>query len=258
MKILMVAILATFLTGCGFEIVDTGYRGVETRFGAVQGGTLDEGIHFYNPFTSDVVEMNVREQKAELKTIAYSKDAQLVNLEYTLNFRPNKSVMHDFYQEVGQDWANVLIPQILEGAAKEIIGQYKAVDLITNRQKAVDAVKVLITSRLKVKHINLVNFEITDFDFDNDFEQAVKEKVIAVEQAKKSLNLLEKAKNDKQIQITEAQAHAESMRIKANALKTNRSLIEYEAIQKWDGNLPQFMMGSGGAVPFINLTPAGK
>jgi len=69
---------------------------------------------------------------------------------------------------------------------------------------------------------------------------------------------LEKAKNDKQIQITEAQAHAESMRIKANALKTNRSLIEYEAIQKWDGNLPQFMMGSGGAVPFINLTPAGK
>ena len=33
-------------SGCGFEIVDTGYRGVETRFGEVVGEALPEGIHF--------------------------------------------------------------------------------------------------------------------------------------------------------------------------------------------------------------------
>ena len=43
------------------------------------------------------------------------------------------------------------------------------------------------------------------------------------------------------------------MRIKSNALKTNKSLIEYEAVQKWDGKLPQYT--GGGAMPFINLNP---
>ena len=41
------------------------------------------------------------------------------------------------------------------------------------------------------------------------------------------------------------------MRIKANALERNPKLVSYEAVQKWDGTLPQYMMGD--AVPFINI-----
>jgi len=137
-----------------------------------------------------------------------------------------------------------------------VFGSYNAVALITNRSKAVLEVKTLITSRLLVKNIILTNFELTNLDFDDDFEAAVKMKVIAVEQAKTSLNLMEKALNDKQILITDAQARAESMRIRAKALTANKGLIEYEAVMKWDGTLPHFMMSGGqGAVPFINLTP---
>lgn len=258
MRLFLMLTLVGFLTSCGFEVVDTGHRGVKTRFGKVLGGTLDEGIHFYNPFTTDVTEMDVREKRLDLKTTAYSKDAQIVNVVYSLNFRPEKNVMHNFYQEVGKDWANIIIPQILEGAVKEEVGRQIAVELITNRQITVTAIKSLITERLKQKNIFLTNFEVTDLDFDDQFEAAVKRKVIAVEDAKTSKNLLEKAKNDKQIAITEAQAEAESMRIRANALKTNKSLIEYEAIQRWDGKLPRFMFGGGkggGAVPFINVAP---
>ena len=31
----------------------------------------------------------------------------------------------------------------------------------------------------------------------------------------------------------------------------NKNLVEYEAVQKWDGKLPQYMMGN--SVPFVNL-----
>ena len=41
------------------------------------------------------------------------------------------------------------------------------------------------------------------------------------------------------------------MAIRANALAQNKALVEYEAVQKWNGKLPIYMMGN--AIPFINL-----
>jgi hypothetical protein len=41
------------------------------------------------------------------------------------------------------------------------------------------------------------------------------------------------------------------MRIKATALERNQKLVEYEAVQKWNGELPQYV-GSG-SIPFINI-----
>ena len=39
--------------------------------------------------------------------------------------------------------------------------------------------------------------------------------------------------------------------IKANALERNPKLVNYEAVQKWDGKMPQYMLGN--SVPFIDL-----
>ena len=50
-----------------------------------------------------------------------------------------------------------------------------------------------------------------------------------------------------------AEAEAKSMAIRAKALSQNKSLVQYEAVQKWDGKMPQYMLGS--SVPFINVTP---
>jgi len=49
-----------------------------------------------------------------------------------------------------------------------------------------------------------------------------------------------------------AKANAESMTIRANALSQNPKLVEWEAVQKWNGELPNYMLG--GATPFINMT----
>jgi regulator of protease activity HflC (stomatin/prohibitin superfamily) len=53
--------------------------------------------------------------------------------------------------------------------------------------------------------------------------------------------------------VISAQAEAESIRIRTNALGANPRLVEWEAVQKWDGKLPQYQLG--GATPFINISP---
>lgn len=251
-KVIALVLMSTFLTGCGFSIVDTGYRGVKTRFGKVSGPTLDEGLHFFNPFTTNIVEMDVREKRIDSRTIAYTKDVQNVTIQYSLNYFPDKNKMHEFYQNVGMGWANTLIPQILEGAVKEVVGQYEAVALINNRQQAVSAIKELAKKRLQEKSVTARNFELTNFDFNDAFEQAVEAKVIAIQQAEEAKNKTVRVQEEADQKLIAAKSEAESMRIRAQALTQNKSLVQYEAVQKWDGKLPEIMAGDG-AVPFINV-----
>ena len=42
------------------------------------------------------------------------------------------------------------------------------------------------------------------------------------------------------------------MRIRARALTQNKSLVEYEAVMKWDGKMPSVILG-GGSTPLVNL-----
>ena len=48
-----------------------------------------------------------------------------------------------------------------------------------------------------------------------------------------------------------AQAEAEAINIKAKALEANPNLTTYEAVQKWNGQMPQYMLGN--SIPFVNL-----
>lgn len=51
--------------------------------------------------------------------------------------------------------------------------------------------------------------------------------------------------------IETGDAELEGIGIKSEALTRNPKITEYEAIQKWDGKLPTYMLGN--STPFINI-----
>lgn len=234
-----------------FTVVDTGHRGVRLRFGAVVGAALPEGLHFKVPFVEHIIQMDTRIQKLENRTSTYSSDAQVVEVFSSLNYSLEPAVAHVVYQTVGVDWERKLISQILEGTIKEVTGKYKAVDIISDREQATTSIRELLKQKLRERDILVSNFEINNLDFDDAFEAAVKNKVIAVEQAKEAQNKTVRIKEESQQKIIQAQAEAESMRIRAQALSQNKSLVQYEAVQKWDGKLPQYLLGE--TVPFVEV-----
>src|SRR3954454_7664182 len=74
--IIGIAIFVASVAGCGIKVVDTGHRGIETRFGKVVSDSLPEGIYFYNPITSTMVEMDTRIQRQDGETDTYTRDVQ--------------------------------------------------------------------------------------------------------------------------------------------------------------------------------------
>jgi regulator of protease activity HflC (stomatin/prohibitin superfamily) len=236
MKKIVALIMLLSLTGCGYTTVDTGYRGVETHFGKVVSESLPEGLYWYNPFTSDVIQIDTRIQKWDGQTTAYTRDVQQATVLFTLNYRLDPTKAHIVYQSVGTDWAAKLVGQVVHESIKREFGQHEAVDMVSQRDKASRSIEAEVTANI---------------DYTNEFEHAVEAKVVAQQKAIEEANRTKQIEEQKTQAILRAEGEAESIRIRANALAQNAKLVEWEAVQKWDGKMPQYMLG--GAVPFIQM-----
>lgn len=250
MKYLLL-ILALITSACGFEVVDTGHRGLRTTFGEIVSKPLPEGLYFYNPFTSNLIEIDVREVKLEDQTLAFTRDTQNVQMSYAVTYYPNPDKVDYIYKQFGWDWDTKIIKPAVLGSIKDVVGQYIADDLVGKREQAKSAAQKELTASLAGRDIIVTRLDFTNLDFDDAYEKAVEEKVVAIQNAAKSKNITVQIQEEARQKVETAKADAESMRIKTQALSQSKGLVQYEAIQKWNGQLPTYMFGS--SVPMINL-----
>jgi regulator of protease activity HflC (stomatin/prohibitin superfamily) len=250
----IIAIVVVSVAGCGIKVVDTGQRGVKTRFGEITSTSLPEGLYFYNPITSNIIEIDTRVQRQDGDTESYTRDVQQAHIKYTLNYRLQQDKAHIVYRDVGRDWEQKLIPQVVLGTLKEVVGKWDAVDLIANRDKAGATTFEAMRAKFAERFVEVSRFEITDIAYTHEFENSVEAKVIAQQKAIEEQNHTKQIEEQARQKVLSAEAEAKSMQIRAEALEQNAKLVEWEAVQKWNGVLPQYMLG-GGATPFINLTP---
>ncbi len=106
-------------------------------------------------------------------------------------------------------------------------------------------------NRLTPRFIVVDDFSIVNFDFSDSYERAVEDKQVAQQQALKAENDLRRIQVEAEQRIAQAKAEAEAIRIQSDALQQNQGLIKLEAVKKWNGILPQYMLGN--SVPFIEL-----
>lgn len=261
-KILAVLAVALALTGCA-EQVDSGNVGIRKSFGEVEQVSLPPGLYWYSPIGGDVLEMNVQQIRWNANTAAYTKDVQQATVGFAVNYRLRADKAYEVYSTVGTEWANALMPQIVVAAIKNEFGKWNAVDIIANRPAVQKDITAAITTALAPKYVIIERFEITNIDYDANFEKAVEEKVIAEQTALKAKNqtvtveeqarqTVIQAKAEADSQLLRAEAEAKSIRIRADALSQNPKLVELEAVKQWDGKLPVNMYGNG-AVPFIKV-----
>jgi prohibitin 2 len=243
--------LVFMLAAC--EQIDTGHRGIQTRFGEVDEklGSIPEGLYFYNPLTTSIIEMDVRVQRLEGTANTYTKDVQQADIKYVVNYRLDPNAAHTIFKTVGKGWAGQLVPQAVEGIMKQVVGHYDAVDLIEHRGKATAEIQAAIAESLKPKFVILDRIELVNIQYHKAFEQAVEQKVVAVQKAVEEKNRTVQVQEQAKQQLISAEAQAKSMQIRASALVANPKLVEYEAVQKWDGKLPQYMLSN--TTPFISV-----
>ena len=232
-------------------IVGVGERGVKVTLGQTSPVALEEGVHFVMPFISTVKKMNVKTVKSNIATMAQSKDIQQARIVYVVNYNLQPENAPKMWRTVGRDYVSVDVMPTVEGIVKDTIGKWNAQDIVANREKVASEVLFKLNEKLGPKYINVSDFQITEIQYSQAFEQAIESKVTAEQEALKAKNKTVQVQEEARQKIIASEAEAKSMAIRAQALTQNKNLVEYEAVQKWDGKLPQYMMGK--SVPFVNL-----
>lgn len=243
----IVAAVVVLIVLCNcFTVVEAGHTGVVVTLGKVNEHVLQEGLHFKAPFVQDVVKIDNRITKLEVETEAFSKDLQTVTTKLAINYRVDTAKSYSIYKNIGRDYEAVLVTPAVNEVLKAIVAQYTAEQSVTNRALISDGLVSGLNEKLNEIGLYVTDVNIINFDFSEAYINAIEEKQVAQQQ-------LLKAETEKQTAITNAEAEAEATRIKAEAeAAANKALtesltaelIEYNKIQKWNGQLPQVTGGS--------------
>ena len=251
--VLVLLLLVCFIVMCNpFAMVGPGERGIKIRLGQVQPESYGEGLHFIFPFIQKFRTMDVKTQKNTFTTAVYTKDIQQAKITYVLNFNIQPEKVNKLFQEIGLDYVSKIVSPVVEGTIKDIIGKWNAQDLIANREKATDDILFKLQEQLTRNYINVTDFQMTEINYSSVFEKAIESKVTAEQEALRAKNKTVQVQEEAKQKVIAAEAEAKSMAIRAQALSQNKSLVQYEAVQKWDGKMPQYMLGN--TVPFINVS----
>lgn len=250
-KVVCLILGCNLIHSCGFETIDTGHRGLFVKFGEIQGEPVPEGFYKYNPFSTSLIEIDVRERKIEKETNCFTKDTQHVSVSFAITYYPDPSKVHDIYKQFGLDWQSKIIEPVALGSVRDVIGRYVADDLVAKLEIAKCDAERELREKLVGRNMVLTRLDFTGIDFDDGYKRAIESKVVAIQKAAEAKNRTVEVEEHAKQSIIAAQAEAKSMAIRSQALSQNKGLVDYEAVQRWDGKLPQYMMGN--SVPFINL-----
>lgn len=111
----------------------------------------------------------------------------------------------------------------------------------TKKSEFLDKVTAKINESLSDEGFKIEKVTILDIRPPDSIKAAISSKMEAQQNAQRS-------KAEAESVVTKARAEAESIRMRQSTLSP--AFIQYEAIQKWDGHLPNV---NSGAIPFINV-----
>ncbi len=284
-KKILIAFLIVVLIGVVIDIfnpsygwcatVPAGHVGVVEEFGQVRESILQPGFHLTG-FFEHVHPVDVRTQRHNYNTEAFSSDIQQVGLSIAVNENISPDVAYKLYTTVGMNYLeNLLEPRLMENA-KVVISKYTAESLIANREKLSAEVLVKMQADMAQYGIYVSAISIENIDFTDQYEAAIEAKQVATqdkqkaetEQARQTMETTQAAERQRiaaqaeaDVRKINADAEAYATKVKADAeaeanKKINASLtdllVKYTQILNWDGKLPTFMGGES-TMPILNF-----
>lgn len=230
-SVTVIALFLLFLILC-FRTVGVGQVGIVTRFGRVTRET-QSGITVKAPWPIEhLTKMNIKTQKEQQDASAASKDLQTVTTTLALNYHLTPDTAKKVFQDVGVDYKTIIIDPVLQESVKSVTSKYNAEELISNRPKVEADLNTILTSKLVDRGITVDNVSIVNFGFSAAFDQAIEQKQVAQQNAQKAQYDLQRAQQEAQAQDAQAKT-------------LTPEYLQLQAINKWDGKMPQTVAGDG-------------
>ncbi len=243
-RVVLAALLILFLLVVifgSFRSVPAGSVGVVTRFGAVK-RVVNPGLVTKLPLVESIYAMETRVQKEQVEAQAASTDLQEVKSTIALNFHLRGEKAVDVYQNLGIEYADRIIAPAMQEAFKATTAKFTAADLIGKREAVKSLAYTELKDRLDKYNVVVDDFNIVNFDFSQEFNEAIEAKTVANQNKEKSIV-------EAQTLVIQAQGQADAQKRLKESGSLSLEYLQFLAVQKWNGILPNATNG----LPFINI-----
>ena len=238
------------------------------------------GLHTKVPWIDSVQLIEVRERKSVEKLAAATKNQLPATATVSINWTVQEAAAMTLYQRYGslEQFEERILDPKLRQASKAAISTFNADELIRNRNAAIGKIQENIVALMESYPVTVHSPQIENVDLPQQYMDAVLEKEKAREAAAREDYNLQRQKLEAQQKVqtaeaerdavkaradgeaykvtVEAEAEAQAIRIKGEAeaqavlavqkaISQNPLLIEYERAKRWNGIMPQTVMGSG-------------
>lgn len=169
-------------------------------------------------------------QQVQMKTSAYSKDAQTMDIELVVQYQIQQDKAIDIAKVYGGlEMLENRIETVSIEKTKSVLSQKQAMSIIETRQTVSQDVESAIRNAITDEYfVNITTVVLTDISFSDAFEKTVEDKMIAEQEKLKAEyekekaiiqaeQALEVARKDAEAQIARAQAEAKSVELIATA-----------------------------------------
>ena len=236
--IVLVSVVCLVLFPSSFHTVEAGQIAVVKHLGEAK-NVRTAGTYFDFWITEKYELYDAKVQNMDIKTQAYSKDAQTMSIAMNVQYKIDDSKVIDIANQYGTiDLLANRIESIATEKAKATLSSYSAMNIIETRSTISPLVEETIKSAVNEEYcVDIVAVVLTNIDFSDAFEKTVEDKMIAEQEklkaeyeketaivnAEKELEVaklqaqakLEKAKADAEAQIEVARAEAQAVKLKS-------------------------------------------
>lgn len=268
-------IFLVWLIPSSIETVPAGHVKVGTLFGKVQDDTISAGFHFVHPLKR-WKSFDCREKTAKIdKSAMPSNDQLTTSIDWSIQYRADCKLAVSMLRETGTVDEVVAVHlgpnfrSIIREKGKKVAN---AEDYFSESVQAQlqDGVLADLVGVVGPKGIIVSGTLLRNVALPKVIQVAIESKKERQQEAEKQQAELERFRIEQEQKVAQAKAEADAAKLEAEKIQTlaqaeadaNRkvaasltaSLVEYRAIEKWGGKLPQV---TGGAVPFIDLRTDG-
>lgn len=226
-----------FVIASSFYTIDTGERGVVLRFGSLN-SVANEGLNFKIPVADDVKIMSIRDKNLTIHTEVSSSDIQTIAVDVALVYSLEPDEVGRIFQTYGLNIENTLIRPTLSEKVNAVIAEYPIETFVEKRAEISSKINSSFSEQVSGTGIKVKSLLITNHDFSDDFNKAIEDKKIAEQGALTAKFTLERMKLE-----------AEAQKVKQASLSP--LVLQEMAINKWNGELPQYF--SGDQLPFLTI-----